>query len=477
MKIGAAYIRVSTERQDEYSPESQLKLIRAEADRRDIPVPDEYVFYDDGISGRKAEKRPEFIRMISLAKSKDKPFDVIFVWKFSRFARNQEESIVYKSLLKRNNVDVVSISEPMVDGPFGTLIERIIEWMDEYYSIRLSGEVRRGMIERASRGLPNAAPPIGYRIQDGEYIIHPEEAEVVKRIFAEYTSGRKVFAIVQDLRSEGFVRANGNPIDYRGAYYILNNPVYTGKTRWSKDGRKASRRIYNAPEEIIAQGNHDPIIDDDTWEKAQAELARRKEINQRYAHGWANHENMLRGVLKCSNCGATLVLHYSDNGFNCQNYCRGRCAVSHYIRVNKITDMVLKQITEDADALQLNAKIKPAEGEKKETVNYDKLIIREKTKLQRAKEAYQAGIDSIDEYRATRQAVESKIEEYRQKQAEQGETSEEHQQKKAKAISEALKILKSPDADEALKNEVMKSIVKKIIFYRPTETIEIFYQD
>ena len=96
------------------------------------------VFFELGISGRKADKRPEFQKMIGLAKSSDHPVDVILVWKFSRFARNQEESIVYKSLLrKQSNVDVVSVSEPLIDGPFGSLIERIIEWMDEYYSIRL----------------------------------------------------------------------------------------------------------------------------------------------------------------------------------------------------------------------------------------------------------------------------------------------------------------------------------------------------
>ena len=78
--------------------------------------------------------------MIAEAKSKEHPFDVILVWKYSRFARNQEESIVYKSMLKRENVDVISVSEPISDDPFGSLIERIIEWMDEYYSIRLSGE-------------------------------------------------------------------------------------------------------------------------------------------------------------------------------------------------------------------------------------------------------------------------------------------------------------------------------------------------
>ena len=87
---------------------------------------------DLGISGRKAKKRPGFQEMIGLAKGDDHPADLILVWKFSRFARNQEESIVYKSLLKKqHNVDVVSVSEPLSDNPFGSLIERIIEWMDE----------------------------------------------------------------------------------------------------------------------------------------------------------------------------------------------------------------------------------------------------------------------------------------------------------------------------------------------------------
>lgn len=128
----------------------------AKTNHTDIPM--EYIFQDNGISGRKANKRPAFQQMIALAKSKEHPIDTIIVWKFSRFARNQEESIVYKSLLKKNNVDVVSVSEPLIDGPFGSLIERIIEWMDEYYSIRLSGEVMRGMTQNALRGHYQGVP-------------------------------------------------------------------------------------------------------------------------------------------------------------------------------------------------------------------------------------------------------------------------------------------------------------------------------
>ena len=157
-KIAAAYIRVSDERQDEYSPDSQLKKIREYAARDGYYIPDEYVFYDDGISGRNTKKRGDFNRMIATSKEKDHPFEVIYVWKFSRFARNQEQSIVYKNLLRKKGVSVVSVSEPIPEGPFGALIERIIEWMDEYYLIRLGDEVRRGMTDNALKAKSNGDP-------------------------------------------------------------------------------------------------------------------------------------------------------------------------------------------------------------------------------------------------------------------------------------------------------------------------------
>lgn len=70
MKYAAAYIRVSDDRQDEYSPDSQLKLIREYAGRNGYCVPDEYVFYDDGISGRSVKKRKAFNDMIAFAKAR-----------------------------------------------------------------------------------------------------------------------------------------------------------------------------------------------------------------------------------------------------------------------------------------------------------------------------------------------------------------------------------------------------------------------
>ena len=109
IQTAAAYIRVSTDDQLEYSPDSQAQKIKEYAEHNNIRISDEFVFLDEGISGRQAEKRPSFMEMISIAKIKPKPFDIILVWKFSRFARNREDSIVYKSMLRKEcGIDVVS---------------------------------------------------------------------------------------------------------------------------------------------------------------------------------------------------------------------------------------------------------------------------------------------------------------------------------------------------------------------------------
>lgn len=147
-KIAAAYIRVSTDDQVEFSPDAQLAEIRKYAASHGYALPQEFIFVDEGISGKHTQKRPEFNRMIGTAKTKPRPFDAILLWKFSRFARNREDSIVYKSMLRRElGIDVISISEPLADDKMSIIMEAMIEAMDEYYSLNLAEEVKRGMTE------------------------------------------------------------------------------------------------------------------------------------------------------------------------------------------------------------------------------------------------------------------------------------------------------------------------------------------
>lgn len=144
IKRGACYIRVSTNDQLEFSPDAQLKAIKKYAKDNDIIIDDDYVFIDEGISGRKASKRPAFQQMIKIAKSKPKKFDVILVHKFDRFARSREDSVVYKSLLRKEcDIKVISITESIEDDKFSVILEAMLEAMAEYYSLNLADEVKK----------------------------------------------------------------------------------------------------------------------------------------------------------------------------------------------------------------------------------------------------------------------------------------------------------------------------------------------
>lgn len=119
-KTAAAYIRVSTDDQVDLSPASQLVEIRKWGAANGYLIPDEYVFVDEAKSGRKVTGRDDFRRLIATAKTKPKPFDAILLWKFSRFARNRDDAVYYKSILRKQlKIDVISIKEPIEEGKMG----------------------------------------------------------------------------------------------------------------------------------------------------------------------------------------------------------------------------------------------------------------------------------------------------------------------------------------------------------------------
>ncbi len=332
MKTACAYIRVSDERQDEYSPDSQLKLIRQYCAENSFFLPENYIFYDDGISAKSSANRTAFLEMLELAKSKEHPVDAIVVWKFSRFARNQEESILLKSVLKRAGVQVLSVSEPLSNDPFGTLIERIIEWMDEYYVIRLSGEVKRGMTEKAMRGEINGAPPIGYRIEKGTLLPCSGERETVKRIFALFLGGLSPREVARSLNDQGLHTRKGALFDSRSIVYILRNPIYMGYTRWSRSGRMASARQFQSDCFILAKGSHEPLVSERDFTLAAARLDAEA----------CKHDYPLRGLLFCGDCGAKMLRSGSKSRFfQCGKYAAGKGCFSHGISEKKLYALII----------------------------------------------------------------------------------------------------------------------------------------
>ena len=160
---------MSSDRQDvDLSVSAHFRALKDYARANGYSVAREYV--DEAESGRVAN-RPQFREMIEEGGKPKAPFEVILVWKFSRFTRKREHAVAFKSMLRRKGIRVVSITEQAEDNATGRLLEGIIESVDEFYSENLAQEVVRGMREAASRGFfLGSNAPFGYRrvkVSDG----------------------------------------------------------------------------------------------------------------------------------------------------------------------------------------------------------------------------------------------------------------------------------------------------------------------
>lgn len=486
LNIGAAYIRVSDERQDEYSPDSQLKKIREHAAKEGYMIPDEYVFYDDGISGRSVKKRGDFKRMIAIAKEKTHPFDRIYVWKFSRFARNQEEAIVYKSLLAKNKVYVVSVSEPIQEGHFGALQERIIEWMDEFYSINLSGEVIRGMTEKASRGEPTCPPPFGYIMREGKY--YPDEesgkANVVRDIFNLYASGIRQREIAVMLGQRGIRTKRGSAFDNRRVDYILHNPCYIGKIRWSLDGTRAVNRLDFHNEKIMTiNGHHEPLISIELWDKVQELLEAQTKKYPKYARQEQPIQYMLKGLVRCDTCGGSMVMSAAVSGkaktrtMQCRNYSSGACAISHSITIPKLEASLKSGLQKALETKKFTmAPAKPPKQSDPSAIDYDKLITVEERRLARAKEAYLAEIDTIEQYGQNKKEITERIEDLKVRR-DKHLTKEIDFEAFAKKVEGVAAFIEREDVTNAAKNEALRTIIEKIVFEKAKGNLAIYFHD
>lgn len=476
--FAAVYLRVSTDEQAELSPESQLEKIQEYAKREGIVILQDHIYLDAGVSGKKAEKRPAFLRMIAAAKDKDCPFTTLLVWKFSRFARNQEESIFYKSILRSKcGVDVVSISEPLIAGHFGSLIERIIEWMDEFYSIRLSEEVKRSMEVNARRGKLQATPSFGYRVQDGKLVEVPEEAELVRWMFRSFVDGKGLYPIARALNDMGIRTHRGNPFENRTVEYILRNPVYIGKLRWNPTGR--THRDFCNENIILAEGEHAPLIAPDLWDAAQLRLDEVKLQWGYKARPTTELKHWLSGLVRCSSCGATLIFSH-PHYYKCNNYARGRCKSSQHIKAEVLADALVQQMHADATALQplpyhMTYSPKSGGGD----IARLETVLREcEKKKARLQDAYLSGVIALEEFATVKRDLEATV---AQTQAQldslQARTDEEHIQATLRnAIADALQTLTSPDATLEQKNNAARTVLDTCVFDKATATLTITYR-
>lgn len=478
-KLAAAYIRVSTEDQAEYSPDAQRRALSKWAAEHGCILLTEHIYVDEGISGRSAAKRPAFQRMVAAARSTPRPFDVILVHKFDRFARSREDSIIYKSILQREcGIQVISITETIDDGGsgMGVLMEAISEAYAEFYSVNLGREVKKGMSEKARRGGLQSTPSFGYSVADNKLVPVPAEAEIVREIFARFVGGEGYFSIAKDLNSRGIRTHRGNPFEYRTLEYIIRNPVYIGKLRWNPSGR--SRRAFDHPDIILADAAHEPLIDMNTWDKAQRRSA---EIKQRWgykARPASELHDWMCGVVRCASCGGTLIFsapHY----FKCNLYAKGRCRSSQHVRVDLLHDVLLARLRLDmAGTAPLSVAVSTLETPTSPSFRLEQQIAETERRLSRLRDAYLAGIEDLDSYAASKRHLEASLSSLRTELTTVSSMPSEDDimASMRRSIAAAYDTLISDDATIPQKNDALRAIISRMTWDRDSLSLDIEYR-
>ena len=372
-ELGTAALYCRLSRDDNMDSESnsiqnQRKILQKAA--KDKGYTDTVFFVDDGITGT-TMKRPGFQKMLTAIEAGY--ISAVFVKDLSRLGRNYiEVGKLTEEFFPLHDIRLVAVSDG-VDSDEGeddfTPFKNI---MNEYYAKDISKKRRIVNKMKGNAGVPLSPPPYGYIKNPDDprfWVVEPEAAEVVRRIYRMALEGYGLAEMAARLAADGVV----NPTYYwrsrgtsRGGSKSTVEPTKWGHTTVKKiltlqeycgdvinfksysKSYKMKKRIEN-PEEnrAIFLNVHEAIIDRQTWEKVQAlqKGTRRKKPTV------TQEPSVFSGLLKCPECGGNLNFHFNQNNhdikfFSCQNHNSGyrKCSKTHYIRLDFLEQVVLYEV-------------------------------------------------------------------------------------------------------------------------------------
>ena len=318
------YTRVSTELQiDGYSLEAQKERLKREAKHRGMQIVGEYS--DEGKSGKNINGRPEFKQMLADIKSSKDGVDYVLVFKLSRFGRNAADTLNSLQYMEDYGVNLLCVEDGIDSaGAAGKLIISVLASVAEIERSNIQEQTMAGRKQKARDGKWNGGfAPYGYKlvVKDGEKSkvleIDDTEAELIRLIYKKFLEGMGIGNVAKWLNENGYtkkIRQNGSVSLISAAFVkgVLDNPVYAGKIAY---GRRKTEKIEGTRNEFhvvkqdrdsykLYQGQHEAIIDEDTWYRAQAK--RMKNAFKREKTHSLEHEHILSGLVKCPKCGASM---------------------------------------------------------------------------------------------------------------------------------------------------------------------------
>lgn len=288
------------------------------------------IYADPAISGT-TDNRPDFQRMLKDAELRR--FDLLLVKSISRFARNTLVSVQTVQHLQSLGIGVIFEKENIdTTKPYSEMMLTILSAFAQEESRNISERVKKGKRMMEARGEIPWNPLYGYtRVDDTPYVLVDHEAEVVRRIFSEYVSGKGVCEILEDLNKEGIPSPGGTLWIRNSVNNVLRNERYCGDVMTMKvycDDHMSHKYKRNQGEvdQYLVEDHHTPIVSRETYRLTQEIRRLRKDNVYPY-----------QGFLVCPNCGRKLVKMMRGWGCTCK-----RC----YIPLDRLNAAMLKAYEE-----------------------------------------------------------------------------------------------------------------------------------
>ena len=324
----AAYCRVSTA--------SDEQLISLEAQKahyeKYIRSNDEWeyvgLYYDEGITGTKKDVRGGLLSMI--ADCEDGKIEFIITKSISRFARNTTDCLEMVRKLADLGVSIFFEKENINTGAMESeLMLSILSSLAESESVSISENSKWSVQKRFQNGtFIISYPPYGYANENGMMVIVPEQAEVVKDIFAACLTGKSTHAIAKELNARGLKTKKNGKWGAGAVNAILTNEKYTGDAIFQKTYSDSSfnRHInHGERDRFLCKNHHEPIISHEEFDKVRAVLDQRamEKGNGTDTYRYQNRY-CFSGKIKCGECSGTFKRrqHYKPSG----NYVAWTCA-------------------------------------------------------------------------------------------------------------------------------------------------------
>lgn len=303
-----AYCRVSKNYGQEVSLESQVRHFNEVMDA-DPQMVNCGCYIDNGISGRFIGARKDFKRMMQDAELHK--IDLILCKSIKRFGRCTLDTIRAVSRLTELNIPVYFETENLhtIKDRNNILLVTMAQIAQEEYEEK-SEAIKWTFKKRFEQGqlIVNPNTPLGYKFNDdGQLVIVPEEAKLVKRIYEEYAKGYGTAEIARRLNKDGYTSAHGRPFMASTVLYIIKNEKYKGDAMLQKyvvaDGKKIKNM--GAAQQYYVENDHEPIVSRELWDYCQRLVLRHRTTE--YVKEEDREPDPFKGKIVCGKCGHNYI--------------------------------------------------------------------------------------------------------------------------------------------------------------------------